>query len=157
MRKIDYKSWTWLDIAGRATMLLADELYPFALPCYDEDAGVYTDYGQNRSRNMWLNIVINDIGRQWHDFCLNSGLEFDNEKQIVQYDPRQLPVGIHFVLSELADNDKFRQRIITALASEYWESDGHYSGQTKSAYIAEQLQAAPTARWFHQLIERTQR
>jgi len=127
-----------LDIIYHGARIAADEIYPFYRSVYDEDAGVFTDYGQNSPNrtfaqtNMLGMLEIASIAaQQW---------VFLSDPDIVEIELPQMAVGtICQLIWNLYCNDKLQRRVWINKITEDWESDGHYGTQKKEEYIETEM------------------
>jgi len=135
---------TIADMIYYGTNIIADEIYPFYRSVYDEDAGVFTDYGQNEADRTWAQCNLHQllthaiIAAKWID-------ESDDERG---YDPNRktlvyildMSIGaIAQALHKMTCDDKLQKRVWMNKITGDYESDGHYGPQSKQEYIDAEL------------------
>jgi hypothetical protein len=112
---------------------IADVIYPFIQPIYDEDAGVFTDYGCNDTNCTWAGIHFRNLLSNVVFATIRSG---DNvEFKLFDIGIPALVQGLHRFYSDKDLQYACSQRT----AVDLWESDGHYGSQTRVEFIKEHL------------------
>ena len=125
------------DAVYYATIPVAQHLYPLFQSVYDEDAGVFTDYGMNQSSRTWAQI-------HFRTCVLNAVIFVDYHGDDIGYNPDR-PVTMYItdigsaaltqLLWTLAITPKLQEKVYGEKLSGYWDSDGHYSGKSKKDFI----------------------
>ena len=121
-----------LDAVFYGTRKVAEELYRFNRPVYDENAGVFTDYGENDPNRTWAQIHFTSlcgsaiVGVKW------------GEKQT---DPCEIDIleisipAIVQLLFSIWSNEELQKRILKSRGTDLYESDGHYGKQTEQEFV----------------------
>lgn len=132
----DYDNLTDLVFYGTRTVM--NKIYPFHVPVFDEDAGVYTDYSQNKQETTWASIHFMNL-------VANGIVGIDEDKLINPDDPVtvnvleiSIPAIIQLIHAVYAD-EKLQKTIWQSRGNDLWESDGHYGSDPKDIFIADCL------------------
>lgn len=117
---------------------VAQHLYPTHSRVYDEDAGVYTDYGLNNASVTWAQVhFLSLLGMA----VVDSRCEHDSDTcEIVLLDDAVGAV-VQLIHTLYSDRD-LQARIWKMRAESLWESDGHYGRQSKTEFTNDMI-----ARW----------
>ncbi len=106
-------------------------LYKFVRSIYDEDAGVFTDYGQNDPNRTWSQIHFVNL-------CANAILNVKWGKEAT--DPAEIDIldisipALVQLIFTLWSNPDLQKTIWESRAEDLWESDGHYGRQTRQEF-----------------------
>ena len=114
---------------------IADAIYPFVQPSYDEDAGVFTDHGKNDADRTWAGIHFRNL---LQNAVIDQSWGSDNGSVQFRFLDISIPAlvqGLHRFYS-----DKNLQRgCLQRAAVNLWESDGHYGSQTRDEFVEETI------------------
>jgi hypothetical protein len=126
-----------VDAIYYGTRPAAQHMYEFIRPAYDEDAGVFTDYGQNDPSRTWANVHFQSL-------CANAVINVDwgkTDDGPVYVTLLEMSIGaVVQLLWALWSNDDLQKRVWKSAGFENWESDGHYGQQTREQFMAEEIQ-----------------
>lgn len=115
----------------------AQHCYEFNAPVYDEDAGVYTDHGQNAANRTWANSHLMALLKH----AVLDVIPIDEIHQTVELHVLSHTIGaLVQLLHTVATNDDLQAKIWMAYATDLWESDGHYDqGWSRTGWIETQV------------------
>lgn len=112
----------------------AQKIYTFHRPVYDEDAGVYTDYGQNEQSVTWANLhFLSLLGNAI--VCVHK-LKTPGEPVIIDLLDMAIPAISQLLIAVWSDTE-LQTQIWKRRAGDDWESDGHYGSQSKQEFTAD--------------------
>jgi len=147
MVSVTLSSSDWQAISGLiqyGTHMTVQREYEFVRPEYDEDAGIFTDYGLNETARTWANVymtsllqrVILDIDyRTAQQDLPPETTEFDVEGMLLDM---AIPALVHLLVCCL-DQEHQKNIWLSKIRGDY-ESDGHYGRQSRQEYIDSELQ-----------------
>ncbi len=126
-----------LSAVENATRPAAQKMYEFSQPVYDEDAGVYTDHGQNDPTRTFAQVHFVEL-------CNNAilGVKWDNYTEdgpthaYITILNMAIP-AIHQLLWYLYSNPEFQNTILEPRISGAWESDGRYGTKSREEFAEE--------------------
>lgn len=131
------------DMIYYGTNIIADKIYPFHHSVYDEDAGVFTDYGQNNPDRTWAQLHFKQL--LTHAVITVKWINDDDERG---YDPNRktmvylLDMSIAAIvqaLHKMTSDEKLQKRVWMNKITGDYESDGHYGSQSKNEYVESEL------------------
>jgi len=124
------------DLIYEGGTLVAQQEYEWVTPQFDEDAGVFTDYGENSAARTWANVYFTQLLQSallQSDFPDRTD-ENENPEGEVMFLAIAVSSVIHF-LSRM--DDATQRKIWMQQGGSNYDSDGHYGLQTRDAYVQE--------------------
>ena len=121
-----------IDAIDYGTRRVADKIYPYTHSVYDEDAGVFTDYGENDPQRTWAQIHF--VGLCGAAIVAVKWGEQDTDLAEIDILEVAIPAVVQLVFALFSDPDTQRE-IWESRAQELWESDGHYGRETRDEFI----------------------
>lgn len=123
-----------IDALRYGTRRAAEKLYEFTSPVYDEDAGVYTEYGQNDPNRTFAQVHFRNL-------CDNAivGVEWntaDDDPTYVTLLDIAVP-AVSQLLWAIWSDTELQDSILNARISSEWASDGHYGSKSREEFSAE--------------------
>lgn len=153
---------TIADMIYYGTRIIADEIYPFHHSVYDEDAGVFTDYGQNNPDRTWAQVNLQEllthaiITVKWLDEPDENG-EYNPNRKTITYLLDMSIGAIVQAIHKMTCDDKLQKRVWMNKITGDYESDGHYGSASKQEYVESELKRLWVDRKTgHALIEKIQ-
>jgi len=113
---------------------VAQKEYELAGSSYDEDAGVFTDYGMNEAARTWANIHFTQLlgmAILQGDFPDRTDDEPNPEGEVM-FLHMGIPAVVHFLM---AMDDETQRNIWKQQGAAFWESDGHYGGGNRQEFV----------------------
>jgi hypothetical protein len=134
------EDWNSLhDLLFYGARIVAQQQYEFIKPSYDEDAGVFTDHGQNEYSRTFANVYMTTL--------LGTAILDIERPEFTEENPNPpttgyilsaaIPALSHFLVA--IGITETQKRIWMAKISGDYESDGHYGRETKEEYYQTEL------------------
>lgn len=135
---------TIADIIYYGTRIIADEIYPFHRSVYDEDAGVFTDYGQNNPDRTWaqcnlVSLLTHAIITAEFDETTDDERGYDPNRKTITYILDMSIGAIVQAIHKMTCDDKLQKRVWMNKITGDYESDGHYGSASKQEYVESEL------------------
>jgi hypothetical protein len=123
-----------LSAIDHGTRPAAQKMYEFNQPVYDEDAGVFTDYGQNDPARTFAQVHFVEL-------CNNAilNVEWDNCTEdgpthaYITILNMAIP-AVHQLLWCLYSDLAFQDTMLETRIRGEWESDGHYGSKSREEF-----------------------
>lgn len=141
----EHEYQTIADMIYYGTRIIADEIYPFHHSVYDEDAGVFTDYGQNQPDRTWAQTNLMSllthaiITVEWDKTDDERGYDPNPNRKTITYILDMSIGAIVQALHKMTCDEKIQKRVWLNKITGDYESDGHYGTQSQQEYIETEL------------------
>lgn len=125
-----------VDAVYYGTHRAAEKMYEFHPSVYDEDAGVFTDYGQNNAARTWAQVHFQQL-------CAHSIINVEwnqNDGDPAYITLLDISIGaVVQLLWCLWSDDKLQTEVWRSVCSDNWESDGHYGNRSREKFISDTI------------------